>query len=418
MLKSNGVHALVRRTHEERVLAVLRERGALSRAELGGAAGLSRTTVSEITADLLARGAVLVVDTDAAGRTGSGRPAQRLAMDPHSGQWMGVDFGHRRVHVVVADASHEVLASGSAPYDQSTGWDVRLETAFALVADLAARTGVHYGALRAVGIGVPGPVATTSSGWRSVAETFERRFDATTTVDNNTRLAALAEAVSAPGGSVEDLLYVRLGDGVGGGLVVGGRLVSGSSGLAGEMGHVRVARPTGQLDQACRCGRTGCLETVASVPAILAACRERGLQVHRVDDLARHVGDGALAEVLEEVSVALATVIGAAATVVDPSRVVVGGAITRVVPTLVPQVAAALAAHLAISATTASGAPPTVDVRAAVLGDDDGALGAIVALLHRSPLLTGYPETGLEPSSAPSRTPPPQTAAPTMRRSL
>ena len=115
MSSTTGVHALVRRTHEERVLSALRSHGALSRGELAKRVGLSRTTLSEITAQLLQRGAIIVADTDAATRAGSGRPAERLALDPESGQFLGVDFGHRRVHVAVADASVSAKLASDLP---------------------------------------------------------------------------------------------------------------------------------------------------------------------------------------------------------------------------------------------------------------------------------------------------------------
>jgi hypothetical protein len=110
-----GVHALVRRAHEARVLRVLREHGALSRGQIATKVGLSRTTLSEITGDLLSRGAVVVVDTDAARRAGSGRPAELLTLDPSSGQFLGVDLGHTRVRIAVADAAHDIIAAGHAP---------------------------------------------------------------------------------------------------------------------------------------------------------------------------------------------------------------------------------------------------------------------------------------------------------------
>lgn len=129
----------------------------MSRGEIARVVGLSRTTLSEITGNLLQRGAIVVVDTDASRREGSGRPAERLALDPASAQFMGVDFGHRRVHVVVADASHEIMVSGSVRYEDTATWATRTRLALELVDRLSGEAGVHYGALQGIGIGVPGP---------------------------------------------------------------------------------------------------------------------------------------------------------------------------------------------------------------------------------------------------------------------
>ncbi|HZX08962.1 ROK family transcriptional regulator [Kribbella sp.] len=397
MQTQSGVQALVRRTHEERVLLVLREQGALSRNQIARAVGLSRTTLSEITGSLLHRGAIVVIDTDAADREGSGRPAERLALDPASGQFMGVDFGHGRVHVVVADASHEIVASGSDRYEDRVDWPTRLEVAFGLLERLSAEFGVHYGALQGVGIGVPGPYSgkpgvrgfpshrAAADGFHeaSVDEAFGERFGAPVVVDNNTRLAALAEATFGSE-AIENLLYVRLSDGVGGGLVVGGRLVSGSAGLAGELGHVTV-RPDGNP---CRCGKHGCLETIASTPAILAACRTAGLAVETLDDLATAVARShpVADQVLREASAALSQVLAAVGMALNPAEIVIGGEITRIAPVIVEQAAATVRFELFPGAASPG-------VRSAYLSDDDGALGALAAVFHSSPLLAGYPET-------------------------
>lgn len=393
------VHALVRRPHEERVLRALRENGAMSRGELTRVVGRSRATVSEITAHLLRRGAIVVVDTDAAHREGSGRPAERLALDPASGQFMGVDFGHRRVHVAVADASHQIIASGSEHYAEDPPWPVRIDVAFRLIDRLSDEAGVHYGALQGIGIGVPGPYFTSRAGRATPLEdaalglhveavdvdvTFAARFAAPVIVDNNTRFAALAEAITSSGGA-DDLIYVRLSDGVGGGLVVGGRLVMGSAGLAGEFGHVTV-EADGRL---CRCGKRGCLETVASVPAILAACQEKGIPVASLDDLRSAVGRShpVVDQILRDAASALGRVVSRVAMAVDPVEIVIGGEITRVAPVIVQQVAATVAYE------AFPGSAPHPVVRRAELFDDDGALGALAALFHNSPFLAGYPET-------------------------
>ncbi|HET8778828.1 MAG TPA: ROK family transcriptional regulator [Agromyces sp.] len=378
------------------MLAALRSNGALSRSELAQRVGLSRTTLSEITASLLLRGAIIVANTDAATRAGSGRPAERLALDPASGQFLGVDFGHRRVHVVVADASHEVIASGLERYPDDASWEERLAISFELIERLSRETGVHYGALQAVGIGVPGPYTGVRGGsnnvtWKKqlapdgVDAAFADRFGAPVFVDNNTRLAALAEAITQRDAAVDNLIYLRLSDGVGGGLVVSGRLVSGSRGFAGELGHV-TADPAGAQ---CRCGKRGCLETIASVPAILRACREAGAAVETLDDLAVAVtmGDPVVDVVLREIGATIGRVLGAAAMTLNPREVVIGGEIVRIAPVLVEQAAATMRYEL----YSISSDQPLI-VRAAQLHDSDGALGAIAAIFHQSPLLAGYPE--------------------------
>lgn len=385
------------------MLAALRTHGALSRGDLAARVGLSRTTLSEITAQLLQRGAIVVADTDASTRAGSGRPAERLALDPESGQYLGVDFGHRRVNIVVADASHEVIAQGVARYADGTAWPERISRAFDRIGRLSEETGVHFGALQAVGIGVPGPyTAERSAGpavnWKGrlapegVEAAFAARFAAPVMVDNNTRLAALAEAITRPD-AVDNLLYLRLADGVGGGLVVSGRLATGSRGFAGELGHV-TADPSGDI---CRCGKRGCLETVASVPAILRACREAGAEIESLEDLEAAVakGDPHVDAVLREVGSTIGRVLGAAAMVLNPREVVVAGEIVHVAPALVEAAAAALRFELY---SIPSDQPQIV--RAAHLRDDGGALGAIAAIFHQSPLLAGYPDAEpVEPTS-------------------
>lgn len=391
--KPTEVQTFVRPVHEDRILAVLRERGAMSRADLAQALSLSRTTLSEITSSLLARGALSIVDTDASIRAGSGRPAERLALDPASSQYLGVDFGHRRVQMVIADAAHEIIASGSQQYSDTDGWDARLASAFDLIKREAALTGIHFGALQGIAIGVPGPYTTVplvslNEGWgqhepsHGIDKAFSDRFGAPVIVDNNTRFAALAEALGTSSEAVQDLIYLRLSDGVGGGLVIGGRLIGGSAGLAGELGHV-TAVPDGDR---CRCGKLGCLETVASVTAILAICRARGVQLDNLSDLRSSVerGDPTVDTVLHEAGAAVGRVLGSAAMTLNPSSVVIGGEITQAAPVLVEY------AHRSLRYELSSVAEAMPTLRAAELTDMAGALGGVATLLNRSSLLADY----------------------------
>lgn len=393
MSGSTGVHALVRRAHEERVLSILRERGGLSRAQIAARSGLSRTTLSEITGDLLARGAIVVVTTDAGSRAGSGRPAELLALDPRSGQFLGVDLGHARVRVAVADAAHEIIASGVETYAAGSTWSERLAVAFDVIDRLAREQSIILAALQGIGVGVAGPQAGASRA--AVQAAFAARFSAPILVDNNTRFAALAEA-SALGlttatssgearaalAETRDVLYVRLADGIGGGLVVGGRLVAGARGAAGEFGHVRVD-PDGGV---CRCGKRGCLETVAALGPALAAAGVADLA-----ELAAHRDEPRVRAAMDRVGAALGRVLADAALILNPEQIVIGGPLPAADPGIVIRAGEVVAAEL----SSIGGAGPVI--RAARLGDDDGARGAIVACFRQSPLLAGYP--GAPPAS-------------------
>lgn len=395
MAELEGAHALVRRTHEERILRVLREFGALTRGEISARVGLSRTTTSEITAELILRRAIVTVAPDTAEHVGRGRPAERLVLDPGAGQYLGIDFGHRRVTIAVSDASHDVLATGTVPYSEDLPWPERITLAFDLVEKMSAESGSHMAALQGVGVGVPGPYAAFAESadrmrahWRvlrppaDIGETFGRRFNATVIVDNNTRFAALAEALNGDGDVVDDVIFLRLSDGIGGGLVVGGRLLTGSAGFAGELGHVTVD----PLGSDCRCGKRGCLETVASVPAILSSCRAAGLAINSLDDLEAAVAvyDPVADGVLREVGVALGRVLGSAAMALNPAQIVLAGPVVQIAPVLVEQAASTLNYELYSIPTSGP------IIRAARGGDDAGALGAIAALFHNSPLLAAY----------------------------
>lgn len=398
MIELEGAHALVRRTHEERILRALREFGALSRAEISKRVGLSRTTTSEITAELVQRRAIVVVAPDAAERVGRGRPAERLVLDPGAGQVIGIDFSHGRVHAAVIDASQQIIAAGVADYDTDSQWSARAQIAFELLDGLAVESGVHYGALQGIGLGFPGPFSPNGArltlgrdkrdtsavdGARELLDLFTERFDAPVSIDNNARLAGLAEAIWGGQTPSANLLYLRLSHGLGGGLVLDGALKTGASGYAGEIGHITV-----NVDGAeCRCGKRGCLETVASIPAVLDECARRGAPLADLAALAAAAesGDPIVGAVLREVGDAVGRVLGSLAVTLDPAEIVIGGPLVQAAPVIVEQARSSIAYEL----IPIPQAEPIV--RAATLGADDGARGAIAAVLRRSSLLERYP---------------------------
>ncbi|WP_203434081.1 ROK family transcriptional regulator [Jiangella asiatica] len=397
---------LLRERHEDRVIELLRSHGALSRAELARRTGLSRATLSSIIERLLSAGAV--VETTGEPATGTrrrGRPPTLLNLNPAGGLALGIDVGRRRIHVSVANVAHDVIAATSASCSETASWQERTSAALELVESLCARYHISLAALEAVGVGVVGPVAETGfvaeagvaprtdddgapDPARVVHELVEERFGVPAYVDNNTRLAALAEAIWGSGAGSDNVLYVHLSYGVGGGLVLGGHLFSGAFGGAAEFGHVSVD-PDGPE---CPCGGRGCLERYVCMDAILDCCGADDLD-HLIEQLQRADADpdGRAHQAVREAGQRLGRVVAAACNVVNPEVVVVGGPVARIGEPLLASVRETIAAYSHRSVHRA------LTVRGAHFTEDAAALGGIALVLRRSALLAGYPATHVGP---------------------
>ena len=375
--------AQLRRTHEAQVLGLLRRQGALSRAELGSRSGLSRTTLYDIVSGLLASGTVVAAGPQGPRRRG--RPVELISLNPAAGYALGIDFARRTVHVAMVNAAHEVIGTAGQEHPAGLGPDGRVALARGLVTALGAGR-AHLGSLGAIGVGVVGPVPNAGTELsRRLSQALYEAFAAPVMLDNNTRLAALAEATWGAAAGCADALYLRLSYGVGGGLVVGGALHRGADGLSGEIGHI-VVDPGGHR---CECGGRGCLETVSSVGAVLSAVRAAGGHADSLPGLVRAAaaGDRAVLDVLGVVGERVGRVLAALCNAMGPSALVVGGELTEVGPPLFGPMEAALREGFAPFARS------RVELRRAVLGDYGGALGGIALVLHESPLLAGYPTT-------------------------
>ncbi|AXK34753.1 ROK family transcriptional regulator [Streptomyces armeniacus] len=387
MQSHDGPLTRLRRSHEELVLDLLRKHGSLSRAELGKHSGLSRTTLYEIIGELVASGAVVASAPDPALRK-RGRPVETLTLNPEAGQAIGIDFARRAVHVAAANVAHEIVGSASEAHAADLSWEDRVDLAQRLVGSLTGGA-LRLGPLNAIGAGVVGPVgdpggeAAYARGLDGLPGLLHKRFGVPVLLDNNTRLAALAESVWGAAAGDQDVLYLRLSHGVGGGLVVGGSLHRGAYGLSGEFGHITVV-PAGAR---CECGGDGCLETVASVGAVLDAYRAAGGHADDVTALLDALGSGdetaesVLRSAGRQVGLALAAVCNA----VGPGVIVIGGELAAAGDALVEPVEEALTAHILPLSRH------RVDLRRATLGEVGGALGGIALVLHESPLLARYP---------------------------
>jgi len=379
----------IERLHEERLLTVLGRRGPMSRAELSVALQLGRSTISAIVTALTARGVAVQIAT--APELRRGRPTGLVGLDPTAVYAMGIDFGHARVWVTALNAVEESVRSAVAVYGSDSTWAERTELAVDLIQSLGLDAR-RLRPLRGVGIGMPGPLIAVDSDpaaahsdeperARVVRARLSELLHVPLFVDNNTRYAGLAEAATQSDRHIDEILYVRCSDGVGGAAVTSGRLLRGAQGLAAEIGHLTVD-PTGAV---CGCGRIGCLETLASVPAVLAQARRFGAEVADLQHLAARLaaGPGPLDAVVDRAGQAVGRALAQAAVLLNPTEIVIGGPLVAAAPRLIDAAARTYASLLGDRFVPAP-------VRPATLGDEDGSHGAALVVIHQSALLADY----------------------------
>ena len=296
---------------------------------------------------------------------------------------LGVDFGHRHVRVAVADLSSTVLAERAIDLDVDHDAPTALATAVDLVDEVLDDAGLERSQLVGAGIGLPGPIdrltATVCSqfilpGWVGVraGDELSDRLGLAVEIENDANLGALAEASFGAGQGLSDILYVKLSSGIGAGLVLGGRVHRGASGMAGELGHIQV-RAEGAV---CRCGNRGCLETIASTTALLALLRPTygELTVRGMLELSA-AGDLGARRVITDAGHAVGQVLAEICNCLNPSAIVVGGDLSTAGEPLLTGIREAIERNALREAANA------VQVKPAVLGERAEVLGALALVI-------------------------------------
>jgi glucokinase-like ROK family protein len=247
--------------HQERLVQLLRDGGPRSRAELGEEVQLSRSKLAEELDRLVEIG---LVETAGLAASRGGRRSSMVRLSSQL-RFVGIDIGATSVDVAITGPELEVLGRVSEPVDVRTGPHVVLGRALEMLAKLRAEGLASE--IHGVGIGLPGPVSFRDGvpvappimpGWDRfpVRDTLSRELGCPVLVDNDVDIMALGEAHAGVARGVRDFLLVKIGTGIGCGIVVDGKVYRGVSGSAGDIGHISVDE-AGPL---CSCGNTGCLE--------------------------------------------------------------------------------------------------------------------------------------------------------------
>ena len=255
--------------NRRKVLGIFRERGPLSRIELAQIASLDKKTITNITRSLLDAGEICHVRTE---RQAAGRPKEVLALSDRFARCIGLDVGGSHVTGVIMDFTGRMLTSETVELDLRSPFDPTsfLSICCLIIDNMLLRCGLSMDEIHSIGVSIPGHVDSEGHATLvksipclqdvNLREIFGRKYGKPVLVGDCSQLMALAEMRAGAGRDVDNFLVFDLGVGIGCGIVIGRSVYAGVGGKSGELGHSIVA-PGGPK---CRCGRSGCVEALAS----------------------------------------------------------------------------------------------------------------------------------------------------------
>lgn len=323
--------------------------GGISRVELAKKLDLTRAAVSSIVKDLMDCDVIREVES----RTSTnGRPPIILAINPDAGYVAGVDMGATHLNIVVTNLGAQVVVEAEIPFDISAGPIACINQANKLLEKLLEQANLDLSRISAIGVGVPGPISADAGmviappimpGWDGfpIRDSLINQWGCPVTLNNDADLGALGEWAYGAARNENNLAYIKVGTGVGAGLLINGRIYSGSSGAAGEIGHTTIDED-GPL---CKCGNYGCLEASASGTAIASIAIKAIEQGQRTElanikpyqkitakDIANAASRGDLfsQQLLAKAGSQIGSAIASLINLLNPEMIVVGGGLAQV----------------------------------------------------------------------------------------
>lgn len=312
----------------------------MSRADLVRKSGLSATTISSLVSDLLASG---FVHESGTGASSGGRPPILLQFDYKFRHVLGVDMGATHLNVILMDFGGEIVASRYCRIDVIGDPPGTIATICRFLQELRDEAELSQRHVSGLGITIPTPLAgeqldslTTiyMPAWQDVdlLAQVTRGFDFPVYLDNDANAGAVAEKWWGQGQAYDNLAYIKLGVGVGSGLILNGEIFRGSGGTAGEIGHTTI-NVDGPL---CRCGNRGCMESYVGAGPLVAEVKflrqERGVVAGECPDVtvgeiatAALAGDPICTEVVERAGAYLGTALANLINLLNPGLITLGG---------------------------------------------------------------------------------------------
>ncbi|MBP2573341.1 ROK family transcriptional regulator [Agrobacterium tumefaciens] len=309
---------------------------ARSRSALTELSGLSRATVHQKLAGLIDAG--LIRETEETLPSG-GRPTRALDLNRDFAVVLSVDIGEQHIRVAVTDLQPRILTEIAETFDILRGPAVVLNWIEEQFEALLSRIGKTTGDVLGIGIGLPAPVDYANGrvvgpsvmvGWDNfeIRQHLEERFGVPVYAENDVNLLALSDHRQRRT-NVSEMVFVKVGTGIGSGIITEGRLYRGAQGAAGDIGHIQFAREPAPL---CRCGKIGCVEARAAGWAIARELRKEGIEAHTARDVTRLVelGQPLAIHLVRESGRILGEVMTSLVSILNPQMIVIGGTLAIV----------------------------------------------------------------------------------------
>jgi glucokinase-like ROK family protein len=323
--------------------------GGLSRVELARQIGLTRAAMTQIVNDLLDSGAIR--ETEATNSKG-GRPPIILEINPQGGHVVGIDMGATHVNLVITDFSGRVSDEVEIPINIKESPSVCLDLVDKLLRETIAKMNLQLSDIDAIGFGAPGPVDTNAGmviappimpGWDRfpIREMLEKKWGCPIALANDAELGALGEWAYGAARGENDIAYIKVGTGIGAGLLLDGQIYHGISGAAGEIGHLTMIE-NGPI---CNCGNAGCLETLAGGMAIARQAQEavrkgrrtllseispiESITAREVSAIARR-GDLVAQQIIVQAGRYLGIAIAGIVNLFNPTMIILGGGVAQI----------------------------------------------------------------------------------------
>jgi glucokinase-like ROK family protein len=337
---------------ENELILLIRKHGNLTKADLVDHTDYSRTKITQCIDSLVAKN---IIKSNGSSDYTGGRRSRTYSFNGELGLVAGVDIGATSIDVVLSDFSRNVISRKSISAIVRDGPQLILAKVCDILSQIFRENNLNPEKLTGIGIGVPGPVdfslGTVLSppimpGWDRfpIISTMQKSFPlANIVVDNDVNLMALGEVTHGVAKDVNNIIFLKIGTGIGAGIISFGKIYRGSNGCAGDVGHI-CADKNGPI---CSCGNAGCLEAVAAGPAIAERGRNAAisgnspilkkyldnnggfLRAEDVGDAARE-GDPSAIEIIRSSGELIGDVLASLVNFYNPDMIIIGGGVSNI----------------------------------------------------------------------------------------